>query len=513
MILELEDLRIHVAHLASASVRELFPDAVFIASYTHPNGFFCDFAFPFSFKQEFLPLIEEKMRKIVKEKRPVKMKEMVPVSAAAFLESKGLDSESVRHSEETLVQLLEMGAFIAPCPPTNSLFNDTGEISSSFRMLAFEERVVTRLEGTAFPDKDSLKKFLKRSANFETKDHEKLGSELSLFSQTPEGEWVFHPKGEALRKQLLDFWREQHAQQNFAFLHTPPPTTDLSLTSAHCNYFLQFPHNLLAEHARLSSDDSSSWERGLLTSSYDTIDRAHIFCEEGEVQDKCISSLQFIVKILKILRFKFELVLCASGETDPLYKKGETALQEALIACDLKWLSKRSAVSHAGPRIEVRIEDALGLKWPASFLEVACKETARLRIKKTLLVRSLYGSLERFIALLLEESEGALPFLFAPEQVRVLSVGVKQEGYAAQVCETLRKAGFRASFDSRREEKLGMRLHEGLKEKIPYLAVIGEREEQQKLVTVRAFPKVEGEAIDLEEWIVNLKTESNIENQ
>ncbi|MFI5334505.1 MAG: His/Gly/Thr/Pro-type tRNA ligase C-terminal domain-containing protein [Chlamydiales bacterium] len=486
-----------ISKILAAAVLELFPETLLIPS-KESNGtpvFGSDFVFPFVFSAELLPLIEEKMREIMKEKRAVKMLEMAPVSASAFLMHKKqtLLAEAIQDSEESLVSLIQMGEFIDVCASGLS-----GTYPTYFKLLNFSEQKiykgsrVTRISGAAFETKEALKSFLKKHESFPQRDHLRIGQELDLFTFIEE-RLFWHPRGEQVRNLFLDFWKSEMTKHNFELISTVEASDNL--TENHTKYFQATGRPRLAETSLVTLDDPMGWERGLLTPKRGVVDRAHLFCSRSDLLKESISCLQFIVRIFKILQFKFRLVLCSSGEGEQREKEVTFSLEKALHHLGHVYtIEKRRETA-----IELFVQDGMGQEWKTAFFKVD-----RRLPKEEILLFSLFNPMEKLIALLLEDGEGYLPLWLAPEQVRV--IGVKEDEYTQEVMDLLLRKGIRSAKDIR-GEKLAVRLHEAMQRKIPWLLVVGEQEKEQKLVTARATRSGDIEKMPIENFVQNLQKE------
>lgn len=479
---DLLEMRCSAAKIMAAAVLELFPDAQLVEGRGIPLGFYYDFAFPFAFQKEFIPLIEERMKKIVKEGASVKCFEMVPSNAASFLEHRRqlLRAEIVGGQRSSLVQMVQWGEFA-----------DYWEHESPFAMEkvgAFkikeasekgweEDFQIVRIVGTAFEDKESLKAFLKNKVTLEPIDHIQLGKELNLFTPSEQtGEWLWHPRGEIVRQLLIDFWKKENEKQNFQFVSTP------------------MSEDMTAAHLELRAAIAGA-QPMRLAECRQSFDRAHIICSEGGLLEESISSLQFLDKIFKILRFEYQWVLCTHGpgynRCHKAWKESIVLLKKALEQCGLEYRVDQCSDSMNGPAVEMRISDAFGKECSGPYLKLDCIHAHQFGLKEPLIVRSIFNSLERTIALLLENAEGEVPFWLAPEQVRVFAVGGQAEKAVDELCRALKDLGLRVAKDCK-SEGLGQRMHDALKEKVPYTVVIGDRELTSGSVTVRAsLSKVE----------------------
>jgi threonyl-tRNA synthetase len=522
----LDALRRTSAEVMAAAILELFPNAQLIGGGQTIVGFYYDFHFPFSFKNEFLTLIEERIRLIVKEKRPIKILEMMPENAGALLAHKGQNTraEAVRAQRDLLVSMFQMGEFVDYGHPP--YLSDAGD-AAVFKVTEFSEEEheelgsFTRFYGTAFFDSVDLKKFIKSGQSLKFKDHVQWGKQLDLFSPCREigpGLWRWHPKGESLRHILLNLWKEESSKQNFQFISTPRhykrhycPISEIA--ASHIQTFISISSRAdlpvrLAECAYVQPPESDPLLNGMISSLAYFRDQEHIFCSEEQLLEECISSLQFILKNSKILSFEeYQLALCSRGanhkKAHPSWKKSERLLIQALRHSQLEYIVDDKTEVLNGPRIEVRIKDILGREWTGPFVGIDCVHPSLWGLQHAVVVRSMFGSLERILALMIERSEGILPFWLAPEQVRVIAVNEQLAGYANDLSGTLESLGIRVKVD-RGKDKLSKRMYDALCEKVPYAVVVGKQEQQLKTAAVRAYNSNETESMSLEALIQKL---------
>jgi threonyl-tRNA synthetase len=456
----LNELRRTASRILAAAALELFPATLLVQGGETSLGFYYDFIFPFQFKKEFFTLLEEKMRMIIKEKRPIQILEMVPRNAADFLafHKQEMRAEEAFECEDTTIEIFKMGEFIDLCLGGSSADCET---IGAFKLQELRsDREVTRIIGTAFTDRQELKNFLKKVENLPGSDHQKVGDELNLFTKLDES-WFWHSKGERLRQQIIDFWKEEHVNQNFEIISTVPGEMEKS----HLSYHKLTKASRIAEMGiNLKKVNTLA---GLFESCPHLTDSAHIFGGPEELLTAAISSLHFFLKISKIFDFEHELILCPSNK-----KKETELLSEALRKCQL---TAEKGEQKENTTLEMRFEDALGRKWTVSSL--------RVNFKEGVLIRSAFTSLERFIALLVERYKGEFPFWLAPEQVRVFAIGDEDEE-TKKLSQFLQSQGIRSSWDCEKE-KLNKRLHNALREKIPYCIFIGEREKITEKITLR----------------------------
>lgn len=479
------------AQLCAAAVLELFPEAELLYVLSSEHEFFCDFAFPFSFQKKMLPLVEERIRQIIKEKRPIKELEMVPQSAAGFLAHHGQPAlaEAAEMSEESLLSLFQMGNFV--CLSSAFPFSHTGECGA-MRLINFslegEGRV--RLFGTSAESEAALKEVLKKKRG-RGADHLKIGKELSLFF-CEEGRVVWHPSGEILTHQLKELRREVFGQEKF------------HLIGADCRSSPELVA-LMKSYAQTHSLSRLAWQgameekrgegRGLFGNSSFSTDRFYLICDKEQVLENLISSLQLIVKILKILRFEFKVALCTSSSVST-WREGEKLLQKALRSCGCNFEVEKNFTHLLGPRVEMRVCDALGKEWMHSFVELDGNRVTG----------SLVYSVERTVALLLESGEDELPLKVAPCQVALFGVEETDQSEVERVKKVLRAANVRAEVDEETDE-MRKRLHRARCCRVPLLGIIGEKERKKGKI---ALGKVE---MNLSQLIQMVQEKCSFENQ
>jgi threonyl-tRNA synthetase len=491
--------------LAVATV-ELFPGVLLAGGGGTDKYFFYDFVFPFEFQESFIPQIEEYMRLIIRQKREVKRLEMMPANAASLMQhrSQSLAAEFLLRVERATVDLCQIGgcAVYSSAPFLDALTLPQLKI---FEVFAWEKGM--RIVGAAALEKSVLKARAKEPS-VSSRSHLTIAKESKLFEPCgEEGLWSWLPQGEALRQRLVALWQQEHVRQNFSFVSSPTAWTggERGLTEAHSKLFTRLAATKIAEIALVSNAENADLGLGLLSPAAHFVDRAHLFCSEDELLGECISSLQFIVNILKILGFEYETVLSVSSEaSQKLRSQSVVVLQRALEAVHLPYTLEKGCSSGMLATVDVRIADALGRRWTGPFLGVS--EGAQSLEKGWVLVRSAFGSLERIVALLLERREGRLPLFLVPEQVRILVATDKTNLYADQVNASLRAQGIRAVVEGCMAP-LKARLYKAFVEKVPFVILLGEREEKAKVLTVRVRGESEERILSVSEFCVGLKCE------
>ncbi len=423
---QLITLRQTAAELLASAAVDLFPGVLLSFGAGTDNLFFYDFVFPFAFKQDMLPLLEERMRLVVKQRPLIKQLDMMPGNAASLMRhhKQYIITDALKKTRLGTVQMIQIGEFTDWC---ESSFSQEWNFAAQFKLFQFysierEEGLVTRVIGTLFLEKDALKAIIKNAPEFKDCGHLALNQKLHLWVPIAGGSlWSWAPMGQAVLERLLKWWRKELKSQDFQFVTTPSVLmgdkggTDLALRDAHTEIFLKTARaSRLAEVSYVLGSGDCDAKNGLLETKGWVTDRAHFFCPEEELLQHCISSLQFIIKIPKILGFKFQIVLYSSqggsfGGTQKKNLKGVQLLEQALQQDGLDYLIGINPQLQRAAAIVVRLSDSLGRWWDGPFLRI--DDSKKLKEGYSLLERSSFGSIERFIALFLELKGGDLASL------------------------------------------------------------------------------------------------------
>jgi threonyl-tRNA synthetase len=568
-MVSLKELRQSAAELLACAVTELFPGVILVDGKVTEFGFYYDFIAEQPIDANAIHLIEERVRGLIKENRTVHMMEMMRENAMMLFEHKGqsIKAQLVGDASENIVTIFHLDHFYDYCPAP--YVAQTGEIPA-FSILKIEhaehylpeegEVEVVRIRGTAFFEKDHLKKYVKSLKGAKKVDHRDIGKAMHLFEHMEQINSVaclWMPNGANIRKALYDFWYEAHRQQGFVFPATPnlvkksliktsgfydlvtdrlevdvchikdvEYTIPPSLAPAHALYYRarspsyqELPIRL-AECADvcLPCADGKLW--GILGSSLVYSDQAHIFCIPGELEREVISSLQFIDKFIKIFGFECHWHLCGPGlkisGTLSRWKKVHETFIKAFEATGMPFIEEGDP-SPIGPYAEAVLVDSLGRNWkgPRFGIDFNTPERFSLRYQGAdgkmhvplMLTRTVFSSFERFIAILVEHFAGHLPSWLAPEQVRVIPVLEKNMAYADSVYRAIVEYGNRATIDSSLKQ-LGSKIYSAENENIPYLIVVGDKEEKNRLITVRSrCPEMAGAHMTIDAFLAQLREE------
>jgi threonyl-tRNA synthetase len=539
----LEILRHSAAHVMAQAVKELFPPAKLTFGPSTDTGFYYDFDYDRPFTPEDLEKIGERVSEIIKEDQPFIRREVSKEEAAEIFRKMG-EPYKVEHLEELPdhVSLYRQGTFLDLCEGPH--LPSTGKIKA-FKLLNVSgtywrgdarNQVLQRVYGTAFPDPKELEDYLHMLEEARKRDHRKLGRELDLFSIQDEagpGLVIYHPKGAMLRTILEDFERREHLKRGYQIVIGPQLLRlELWKQSGHFEnyrdkmYFTKVedaeygikPMNCLAhmliyksqirsyrdlplryfELGTVYRHEKSGELHGLLRARGFTQDDAHILCRPDQLNDEICAIIDFVDDVMKIFGFEYEMELSTRPEKSigsaEDWERATQALLEALKRKGLAFDINEGEGAFYGPKIDVKLKDALGRRWQCATIQAdfAMPERFELtyvgsdgeRHRPVMLHRVILGAMERFIGVLIEHYAGAFPTWLAPVQAVILTVTERHIPYAEEVFRKLTQKGIRVERDFR-NEKLGFKIREAQLQKIPYMLVIGDREEKEGTLSPR----------------------------
>jgi threonyl-tRNA synthetase len=534
----IEKYRHSTAHLLAAAVTELHPDAQCGIGPPTDDGFFYDFLVSRPFTPEDLAAIEKRMAEIVKQDRPIEKKLIPKPEALELFARKGqtLKCELIREKAGGQVQCYTMGEFIDFCLGPHE--------ASTGRLKAFKlnpspaaaywkgregNPSMQRIYGYAFFTKEELVQHLQRIEEAKKRDHRKLGRELDLFSvadETGAGLILWHPKGGFIRKQIEDYWRDEHLAGGYDLVFSPHiAKIDLWNTSGHTQYYkanmyspidiegapyqlkpMNCPFHITIYRSKLRSYrelpfrwaelgtvyrfERSGVLHGLMRVRGFTQDDAHIFCRDDQLEAEILRVLDFVTNILRTFGFdRYDIYLStkpanASG-TDEQWAIATEALRKALQARELPFQVDPGEGVFYGPKIDIKIKDSLERAWQCSTIQVDFHNPKRFALEyigddgrahqPVMIHRALLGSLERFFGVLIEHHAGAFPLWLAPVQAVVIPVAEAHHEYAGKVAKRLKDAGIRVHVDDR-AEKMNYKIREAQVQKVPYMFVVGAKE-------------------------------------
>lgn len=543
----LEILRHSTAHLLAQAVQQLFPGTQVTIGPTVEDGFYYDFASEHNFSLEDLEKIEAKMQELVTEDLEVSRLVYSREQAVELFREMGEHYkvqiiEELPEGEE--ISVYKQGDWMDLCrgphvPSTGKLgaFKLTKVAGAYWRGDANNQQL-QRIYGTAWSSPKELKAYLNRIAEAEKRDHRKIGRKLGLFhfADDAPGSVFWHPKGWTLFRELLEYMRGRQDAAGYVEVNTPD-VMDRSLweTSGHWfNYrenmfstqtederiFALKPMNCpgsvsmfaqglksyrdlplrMAEFGKVHRYEPSGALHGLMRVRHFTQDDAHIYCTEQQMEQECIDVVALVLDIYKDFGFDDVVIKLSTRPenrigSDAVWDKLEGALSNALDVMGLDYVLFPGEGAFYGPKLEFVLRDSIGRDWQCGTLQVDMNLPERFDItyvdedgnrdkRPVMLHRALFGSLERFIGILIEHFEGNFPVWLAPQQAVVVNITDKQRDYAEDVVNTLKAQGFRVVSDLR-NEKVGFKIREAELSKMPYVLVVGEKEREAGMVAVR----------------------------
>jgi threonyl-tRNA synthetase len=543
----LEILRHSTAHLLAHAVKSLYPEAQVTIGPVIENGFYYDFSYTRPFTPEDLAAIEKKMAELARADLPVVREVRERDEAVRFFLGLGEKYKAeliaaIPEGEE--VSLYRQGDFVDLCrgphaPSTGKLkVFKLMKVAGAYWRGDSKNEMLQRIYGTAWAKKEDLDAYLHMLEEAEKRDHRKLGQRLDLFhfEEFAPGSVFWHPKGWFLFQKLISYMRDCQEKAGYVEINTPD-VMDRALweTSGHWfNYrenmfttqtederiFALKPMNCpgavamyaqgvksyrdlplrMAEFGKVHRYEPSGALHGLLRVRHFTQDDAHIFCTEAQMEAECRDVVQLIFDIYKDFGFTDVRVKLSTRPdhrigSDEIWDKLEGALSQALDHMGVAYALFPGEGAFYGPKLEFVLRDAIGRDWQCGTLQVDMNLPERFDIhyvdsensqkRPVMLHRALFGSLERFVGILIEHYAGALPLWLSPVQAVVMSISEHQADYAQEVVRLLRARGIRAEADTR-NEKIGYKIREHSDNRLPYQLVVGEKEKAGKLVAVRA---------------------------
>ncbi len=562
----LDLLRHSTAHLMAHAVLRLYPEAKFGIGPSIKDGFYYDIRFPKPISDEDLLKIEAEMRKISQEKVPLVREELSKEEAVNLFTKLGEDLkvEMIENIDGEILSVYKEGDFVDFCrgphvPHTGCCkFFKLLSLAGAYWHGDEKNEMLTRIYGTAFGAEDELKEYLHRLEEAKARDHRKLGRELDLFSLHQEGPGFpfFHPKGMVIMNNLIAFWRKEHTKRGYVEIKTPMILDrELWLRSGHWDHYkenmyfteideapfaikpMNCPGGILiykndihsyrelplrmAELGFVHRHERSGALHGLMRVRAFTQDDAHIYCTPDQIKDeiKAIMELDRYV-YHDVFGFKYNVELSTRPENsmgDPeLWDLAELRLREALEETGTPYKLNPGDGAFYGPKIDFHLEDCIGRTWQCGTIQLDFQMPEKFDMayigndgaehRPVMLHRTVLGSLERFMGILIENYAGAFPYWLAPVQVKLIQVSSDFSEYTDELKRKLSEAGIRTEVDSR-EEKLGKKIRDAQLQKVPYMLVIGAREVDEGTVAVRDRSKGDLGSMTQDAFIEFLKGE------
>ena len=542
----LDIIRHSTAHLLAQAVKELFPDAQVTIGPVIEDGFYYDFAYQRPFTPEDLAAIEAKMNELAKADQKVSRRVMSRDEAVKFFRSQGEVYKAeiiagIPDKEE--ISLYGQGNWVDLCrgphvPSTGKLkaFKLT-KLAGAYWRGDSRNEMLQRIYGTAWPDKKQLDAYLQRLEEAEKRDHRRIGKDLDLFHLQEEapGAVFWHPNGWTIFQALIGYMRERqngagyqevnapelmdatlwqqsgHAEKfgENMFITQTPDQRRYAIKPMNCPGHVQiFKHGLrsyrelpvrFSEFGKVHRYEPSGALHGLMRVRAFTVDDGHVFVTEEQITSECVAITRLILDVYRDFGFEDVRIKFADRPdqrvgSDATWDRAESALKAAADAAGIEYTLNKGEGAFYGPKLEFVLRDAIGRDWQCGTLQVDLNMPERLgayyidehSAKRTpvMLHRAMFGSLERFFAILLEHHAGKLPAWLSPVQAVVIGITERQDKYVLRVTETLKNQGFRVESDLR-NEKVGFKIREHTLRRVPFLLVAGDKEVAANLLSVR----------------------------
>ncbi len=554
-----EIFRHSTSHIMAQAVKELFPEAKFAIGPAIKDGFYYDFEISRPFTPEDLIAIEKKMKEITEKDLPFKKTEITKKEAEKIFAEKDAiyKLELLNDITDDKVSLYKQGDFTDLCrgphiPSTKKL--------KAFKLLSVagaywrgseKNKMLQRIYGTSFNKKSALDDYLKLMEEAKKRDHRKIGKSLKLFSFHEEGVGFpfFHPKGMVLRNILEDYWKEEHRKAGYAEVKTPIILNkSLWVQSGHWDHYkenmyftkideedyaikpMNCPGGILIYKCDLHSyrdlplrmgelglvhrHELSGVLHGLFRVRCFTQDDAHIFMTPKQIKDEIKGVIDLTDRIYKTFGFDYRVELSTKPEnamgSDEIWEKATNSLEETLIEKKINYTINKGDGAFYGPKIDFHLEDCIGRNWQCGTIQIDFNMPEKFDLyyinkagekeRPVMLHRTILGSIERFIGILIENYAGAFPLWLAPVQVKLLPIADRHIDYGKKIVKMLKENNIRVEFD-KINDKIGAKIRKAEMEKIPYMLIFGDKELEDNVVSVRKRGKGDLGKIKIEKFL------------
>ena len=554
------------SHIMAQAIKRLYPDTKLAIGPSIADGFYYDLDRETPFSTEDLEKIEAQMKKIVKEDLPIERFTKPRAEAIAFMKERQepYKVELIEDlPEDSEISFYQQGEFIDLCAGPHLM---STKPVKAFKLTSLagaywrgneHNKMLTRIYGTAFPKKAELDEYLTMLEEAKKRDHRKLGRELGLFMMHDAGPGFpfFLPKGMILKNTLLDYWHELHTKNGYQEISTPVMLNrSLWETSGHWDHYknnmyttvndeqdfaikpMNCPGGILVYQSEPRSyrdlplrmgelglvhrHEKSGQLHGLMRVRCFTQDDAHIFMTPEQIKDEIKGVARLIDEVYSLFGFKYHVELSTRPEdsmgSDEDWEMATDGLRSALDDLGLDYVVNEGDGAFYGPKIDFHLEDSIGRTWQCGTIQLDFQLPLRFNLEYTgadgekhrpiMIHRVAFGSIERFIGILIEHFAGAFPTWLAPVQVKVLPISDKYIEYGEKVLNALKDAGIRAEIDTR-SEKIGYKIREAQTQKVPYMLIAGAKEEEENLVAVRSRKDGDQGQKALDTFIAEIKEE------
>ena len=556
------------SHIMAQAVKRLYPDTKCAIGPSIADGFYYDFDRDHPFTPEELEAIEKEMAKIAKEDIPLERFELPRAEAIAFMEEKGepYKVELIQDlPEDAIISFYKQGDFTDLCAGPHLMstkpvkaFKLTS-VAGAYWRGSEKNKMLTRIYGTSYPKKSELEEYLARIEEAKKRDHRKIGREMGIFALLDEGPGFpfFLPKGMVLYNTLLDYWRELHDREGYVEISTPiilnrhlwensghwehykdnMYTTvideeDYAVKPMNCPggmlvYKLE-PHSYrdlpmrVGEIGLVHRHEKSGALHGLMRVRCFHQDDAHIFMTPEQITSEIKGVAGLFDEVYSLLGLKYHVELSTRPEdsmgSEEDWEMATEGLKKALEELQLPYVINEGDGAFYGPKIDFHLEDSLGRTWQCGTIQLDFQMPQRFDLEYTgadgekhrpiMIHRVAFGSVERFIGILIEHFAGKFPVWLAPVQVKILPISEKYQDYAKQVWAEMKKAGIRVEID-KRDEKIGYKIRQAQLERVPYMIILGAKEEEEGNVSVRSRKNGDEGAMALDAFIARVRQEND----
>ena len=562
----LEILRHSTAHLMAQAVLRLYPGSHFGVGPAIKDGFYYDIDASGTITEEDLPKIESEMRKIAGAGEKISRSEMTKEEALKFFADDPYKTELITDIDAPTVSVYTQGEYSDLCRGPH--VENTSKIHN-FKLLSIagaywrgneKNKMLTRIYGTAFATPDELKEYIHRMEEAKLRDHRKLGKDLDLFSLHEEGPGFpfFHPKGMAIMNTLIEFWRREHIKRGYTEIKTPQILDrELWIRSGHWDHYrenmyiteidekpyaikpMNCPGSILVYKTQLRSyrdlpmrlaelgcvhrHEKSGVLHGLMRVRCFTQDDAHTYIEHSQIKDEVMRIMELDRYVYNdVFGFKYTVELSTRPDdsmgTDEQWNTAEAALRDALETTNTPYTINPGDGAFYGPKIDFHLEDCLGRTWQCGTIQLDFQMPGRFGVTyigedgaehtPVMLHRVVFGSVERFMGILIEHYAGAFPFWLAPVQIKIVPIADSHIDYARELQNEFMKQNLRSEIDTR-SEKLGRKIRDAQLQKVPYMLVVGDKEKDNHTVGVRERSKGDLGSMSLDEFMNVLSQEFN----
>ncbi len=548
------------AHVLAQALKTVYPTCKLSIGPVVENGFYYDIDFVTPIAQADLAKVESEMQKIIKSSLPIERFTLPKKEAIALMESYG-ETYKIELIEDLpegeTISFYKQGNFTDLCRGPH--LPSTGKIKA-FKLTSIagaywrgdeRNKMLTRIYGTAFAKKDEMEAYFTMLEEAKKRDHTKLGKELGLFAIMNEGKGLpfFLPNGMVLKNELVEYWREIHTREGYVEIQSPimlnrtlwetsghwfhyrdnmyttkVDEEDFAIKPMNCPgsilVYKNEPHSYkdlpirMGELGLVHRHEKSGQLHGLFRVRCFTQDDAHIFMTKEQIKDEIKGVVRLINEVYTLFGFKYHVELSTRPEnsmgSDEDWEIATDSLRNALDDLGLTYVVNEGDGAFYGPKIDFHLEDSIGRTWQCGTIQLDFQLPQRFEMeyvgedgakhRPIMVHRVAFGSIERFIGILIEHFAGKFPVWLSPAQVKILPITDRQVGYATVLCEKMKALGIRVSVDDR-SEKIGYKIREAQMSKVPYMLVVGEKEAEAGQVAVRRRDKGDMGAMDAEEFI------------